>query len=95
MGALSRQPIRMFLDLKAQLEENRRNKAHVPEVHENGMAVLGQQFALAETIEASAVYNVSELKKRFQRLPSRQTNRAARTGREREKRRLHSGLAVV
>ncbi|MCI8524602.1 MAG: hypothetical protein HFF17_01495 [Oscillospiraceae bacterium] len=91
MGALSRQPIRMFLDLKAQLEENRRNKAHVPEVPETGMAVLRQQFALAETIEAW----IAELKKRFQRLPSRQTNRAARTGREREKRRLHSGLAVV
>lgn len=38
-------------DLKAYLEENLRKKENVPEVPEIGMAVLRQQFVLAETIE--------------------------------------------
>jgi len=48
-------------DLKAYLEENLREKENAPEVPEIGMAVLRQQFVLAETIEAW----IEELKKRF------------------------------
>lgn len=90
MGALSAQPVRMFLDfnavivnldsvplemqkacvanieknvqdLKAYLEENLREKGTAPEVPEIGMAVLQQQYALAETMEAW----IAELKKRL------------------------------
>lgn len=39
-------------DLKMYLEENLREKENAPEVSEIGMAVLRQQFVLAETIEA-------------------------------------------
>lgn len=39
-------------DLKMYLEENLREKENAPEVPEIGMAVLRQQFVLAETIEA-------------------------------------------
>ena len=39
-------------DLKTYLEENLREKENAPEVPEIGMAVLRQQFVLAETIEA-------------------------------------------
>lgn len=38
-------------DLKAYLEKNIREKENVPEVPEIGMAVLRQQYVLAETIE--------------------------------------------
>ena len=38
-------------DLKTYLEENLREKENAPEVPEIGMAVLRQQFVLAETIE--------------------------------------------
>ena len=48
-------------DLKMYLEENLREKENAPEVPEIGMAVLRQQFVLAETIEAW----IEELKKRF------------------------------
>ncbi len=39
-------------ELKSYLEENLREKGDAPEVPEIGMAVLRQQFVLAETIEA-------------------------------------------
>jgi len=39
-------------DLKAYLEENLRQKENAPGIPEVGMAVLRQQFVLAETIEA-------------------------------------------
>ena len=39
-------------DLKMYLEENLREKENAPEVPEIGIAVLRQQFVLAETIEA-------------------------------------------
>lgn len=48
-------------DLKVYLEENLREKENAPEVPEIGMAVLRQQFVLAETIEAW----IGELKRRF------------------------------
>ena len=48
-------------DLKTYLEENLREKENAPEVPEIGMAVLRQQFFLAETIETW----IEELKKRF------------------------------
>lgn len=48
-------------DLKTYLEENLREKENAPEVPEMGMAVLRQQFVLAETIEIW----IKELKKRF------------------------------
>ena len=48
-------------DLKACLQENLREKENVPEVPKTGMAVLRQQYVLAETIETWIV----ELKKRF------------------------------
>ena len=48
-------------DLKVYLEENLREKENAPEVPEIGMAVLRQQYVLAETIETWIV----ELKKRF------------------------------
>ena len=48
-------------DLKSYLEENLREKENAPEVPEIGMAVLRQQFVLAETIETW----IAELKKRF------------------------------
>lgn len=48
-------------DLKMYLEENLREKENAPEVPEIGMAVLRQQFVLAETIETW----IAELKKRF------------------------------
>lgn len=38
--------------LKNYLEENLREKEHVPEIPQTGMAVLRQQFVLAEAIEA-------------------------------------------
>lgn len=38
--------------LKAYLEENLQKKAHVPDIPEAGMAVLKQQYELAQTIEA-------------------------------------------
>lgn len=90
MGALSAQPVRMFLDfnavivnldsvplelqksyianiekniqdLRACLKENLQEKENAPEVPETGMAVLRQQFALAEAMGAW----ISELKKQF------------------------------
>ena len=48
-------------DLKMYLEENLREKENAPEVPEIGMAVLRQQFVLAETIEAWIVTLKSEL----------------------------------
>ena len=48
-------------DLKTYLEENLRGKKNAPEVPEIGMAVLRQQFVLAETI---GIW-IEELKKRF------------------------------
>lgn len=48
-------------DLKMYLEENLREKENAPEVPEIGIAVLRQQFVLAETIETW----IEELKKRF------------------------------
>ena len=48
-------------DLKAYLEENLREKENAPGIPETGMAVLHQQFVLAEAIEAW----IAELKKRF------------------------------
>ncbi len=48
-------------DLKTYLEENLREKENAPEVPEIGMAVLRQQFILAETI---GIW-IEELKKRF------------------------------
>jgi len=48
-------------DLKSYLEENLREKENAPEVPEIGMAVLRQQFVLAETI---GIW-IEELKKRF------------------------------
>ena len=48
-------------ELKAYLEENLREKENVPEVPETGMAVLQQQFILAEAIETW----ITELKRRF------------------------------
>ncbi|MEH2937806.1 PadR family transcriptional regulator [Lawsonibacter sp. JLR.KK007] len=48
-------------DLKSYLEENLREKENAPEVPEIGIAVLRQQFVLAETIETW----IEELKKRF------------------------------
>ena len=48
-------------DLKRYLEENLREKENAPEVPEIGMAVLRQQFVLAETI---GIW-IEELKKRF------------------------------
>ena len=48
-------------DLKTYLEENLREKENAPEVPEIGMAVLRQQFVLAETI---GIW-IEELKKRF------------------------------
>lgn len=48
-------------DLKTYLEENLRKKENAPEVPEIGMAVLRQQFVLAETI---GIW-IEELKKRF------------------------------
>ena len=47
--------------MKTYLEENLREKENAPEVPEIGMAVLRQQFVLAETIEIW----IEELKKRF------------------------------
>ena len=48
-------------DLKMYLEENLREKENAPEVPEIGMAVLRQQFVLAETIEAWITTLKSEL----------------------------------
>ena len=48
-------------DLKMYLEENLREKENAPEVPEIGMAVLRQQFVLAETVEAWIVTLKSEL----------------------------------
>ena len=48
-------------DLKTYLEENLREKENAPEVPEIGMAVLRQQFVLAETI---GIW-IEDLKKRF------------------------------
>lgn len=48
-------------DLKTYLEENLREKENAPEVPEIGMAVLRQQFVLAETI---GIW-IEELKKRY------------------------------
>ena len=48
-------------DLKSYREENLREKENAPEVPEIGIAVLRQQFVLAETIETW----IEELKKRF------------------------------
>ena len=48
-------------DLKTYLEENLREKENAPEVPEIGIAVLRQQFVLAETI---GIW-IEELKKRF------------------------------
>ena len=48
-------------DLKMYLEESLREKENAPEVPEIGMAVLRQQFVLAETI---GIW-IEELKKRF------------------------------
>lgn len=48
-------------DLKSYLEENLREKENAPEVPEIGIAVLRQQFVLAETI---GIW-IAELKKRF------------------------------
>ena len=39
-------------ELKGYLEENLRRKEHVPEIPATGLAVLRQQLALAESIEA-------------------------------------------
>lgn len=39
-------------EMKAYLEENLRKKEDMPEIPETGMAVLRQQLALAETVEA-------------------------------------------
>ena len=47
--------------LKTYLEENIRMKENVPEIPETGMAVLRQQFILAEAIEAW----ITSLKKEF------------------------------
>ena len=48
-------------DMKAYLEENLRKKENAPDVPETGMAVLRQQYILAETMEAW----LEDLKKRF------------------------------
>ena len=48
-------------DLKGYLEENLQEKENAPEVPEVGMAVLRQQFVLAETLETW----IAELKKGF------------------------------
>ena len=48
-------------DLKMYLEENLREKENAPEVPEIGMAVLRQQFVLAETIETWIATLKSEL----------------------------------
>ena len=48
-------------DMKAYLEENLREKENAPDVPETGMAVLRQQYILAETMEAW----LEDLKKRF------------------------------
>lgn len=48
-------------ELKAYLEENLQEKENAPDVPEIGMAVLRQQYVLAETIAAW----IEELKKRF------------------------------
>lgn len=48
-------------DLKIYLEDNLREKENAPEVPEIGMAVLHQQYILAQTIEAW----IAEMKKRF------------------------------
>lgn len=48
-------------ELKSYLEENLREKENAPEVPQSGMAVLRQQYVLAEAIEAW----ITELKKRF------------------------------
>ena len=48
-------------DLKMYLEENLREKENAPEVPKIGMAVLRQQFVLAETIEAWITTLKSEL----------------------------------
>ena len=48
-------------DLKTYLEENLQEKENAPEVPEIGMAVLRQQFVLAETIEAWITTLKSEL----------------------------------
>ena len=48
-------------DLKTYLEENLREKENAPEVPEIGMAVLRQQFVLAETIETWIATLKSEL----------------------------------
>lgn len=48
--------------LKAYLEENIREKENVPEIPETGMAVLRQQFILAEAIETW----IASLKKDFE-----------------------------
>lgn len=50
-------------ELKSYLEENLREKENAPEVPETGMAVLQQQFVLAETIEAW----VASLKSKLER----------------------------
>lgn len=49
-------------ELKSYLEENLQQKENVPEVPEVGMAVLRQQFVLAETIETW----IASLKKKFE-----------------------------
>lgn len=48
-------------ELRAYLEENLQEKENAPDVPEIGMAVLRQQYVLAETIAAW----IEELKKRF------------------------------
>jgi DNA-binding PadR family transcriptional regulator len=48
-------------DMKAYLEENLREKENAPDVPETGMAVLRQQYILAETMLAW----IEDLKKRF------------------------------
>lgn len=49
-------------ELKSYLEENLQEKENAPEVPEIGMAVLRQQFVLAETIETW----IASLKKKFE-----------------------------
>ena len=49
-------------DMKAYLEENLREKENAPDVPETGMAVLRQQYILAETMEAwleGRMYSIS------------------------------------
>ncbi len=49
-------------ELKSYLEENLKEKENAPEIPEAGMAVLRQQFVLAESIEAW----IASLKRRFE-----------------------------